>query len=161
MTLTELINTDFVFLKVDCASKDDLISKLVECIYGTGREFPFSQSDLLETIHKREQIGGTLLPSGLAIPHARIKDFEDFVFSLATPAQPLFHEGQEIRLASMMITSQSGGAWYLAVLAALTKTSRDAEFLSRLCGAETPEDFISILRERDPVLAIAGSESIP
>ena len=153
MTLTELLKPGLVFPKIICATKDELISKLVEQVYSTGQEFPLSQEDLLKTIYTREQIGGTLLPSGLSIPHARINDFEDFAFALATPAQPLFHEGQEIRLAAMMITSQSGGPWYLAVLAALTKISRDAEFLSRLSGAETPEDFISILRERNPELA--------
>jgi len=152
MTLTELIKPDLVFPKITCASKDDLISKLVECIYSTGREFPFSQKDLLETMYKREQAGGTLLPSGLSVPHARINGFEDFVFVLATPAEPLFHGGQEIRLAAMMITSQSGGR-YLAALAALTKISRDSGFLARLGGAENPEDFINILREHDPELA--------
>ena len=153
MTLTELIKPDLVFPKIVCASKDELISNLLRQIYNTGREFPLSLEELLETIYTREQIGGTLLPSGLSIPHARINGFGDFILALATPARPLFHEGQEIRLAAMMITSQSGGPWYLAVLAALTKISRDAEFLSRLSGAETPEDFISILRERNPELA--------
>jgi len=152
MTLTELITPELVFLKITCASKDELIDKLVKSVYRTGREFPFSQEDLLETIYTREQIGGTLLPSGLSVPHARLKDFEDFAFALATPAEPLFHEGQRINLAAMMITSQSGGPWYLAVLAALTKISRDSEYLSRLCGAENPEDFICILEERNSEL---------
>jgi len=152
MTLTELITPELVFPKVTCASKDELISKLAELIYNTGREFPLSREDLLETIYMREQIGGTLLPSGLSVPHARLKDFDDFVFALATPAQPLFHDGQEIYLAAMMITSQSGGPWYLSTLAALTKMSRDSNFLSRLGGAESPEDFIRILMERNPEL---------
>jgi len=153
MTLTELITPELIFPRITCASKDELISKLVEGIYNTGREFPLSQDDLLKTIYMREQIGGTLLPSGLSIPHARLKDFEDFVFALASPADPLFHEGQEIHLTAMMITSQSGGPWYLTVLAELTKASRDGEYLSRLSGAENPEDFLRILQERNAELA--------
>ena len=147
MTLTELLKPELIFPKTACASKDELIAKMLEGIYRAGQEFPLSREELLETIYTREQIGGTLLPSGLSIPHARINGFGDFVFALATPAQPLFHEGQEIRLTAMMITSQSGGR-YLAVLAALTKISRDAEFLSQLNEAETPEEFINMLRER-------------
>jgi len=153
MTLTELLRPELVFPKTACASKDDLIDKLVGLICDIDREFPFSREDLLKNIHRREQIGGTLLPSGLSIPHARLKDFDGFIFAMATPAEPLFHEEQEIRLASMMITSQSGGPWYLTVLAALAKISKDEAFFSRLCGAENMENFVSILRERDQELA--------
>jgi len=149
MTLTELLKTELIFPKIACTTKDELIAELVERIYDTDRELPLSKEELLETIYAREKIGGTLLPSGLSIPHARLKDFDGFVFALATPAQPLFFEGQEIRLAALMITSQSGGPWYLAALAKLTKISRDMEYLARLDAAENKEDFISILQERD------------
>jgi len=149
MTLAELLTPDLVFPRMDCASKDELLAKLLRQIYDTGRELPLSQQDMLETVYMREQIGGTLLPSGLLIPHARIGGFDDFVFAAATPARPLFHAGQEIHLAAMMITSQSGGVWYLSALAALTRISRDSEFFLRLCGAENPHDFINILKERD------------
>ncbi|MCL2380681.1 MAG: PTS sugar transporter subunit IIA [Treponema sp.] len=87
------------------------------------------------------------------MPHARLKGFEGFVFALSTPLEPLFHEGQEIRMTTMMITSQSGGPWYLATLAAMTKISRDEEYFSRLCRAESPQDVIGVLRERDAKLA--------
>jgi len=153
MNLLELIKPKMVFPKIACASKDELISKLLDQVYGADGDFPLSRPDLLKTIYIREKIGGTLLPSGLSIPHARLKDFEGFAFALATPAEPLIHEGQEIRLALMMITSQSGGPWYLAVLAALTRISKEEAYFSRLCGAENTEDFISILRERDSLLA--------
>ena len=149
MTLTELLKPELTFPKIACASKDDLINTLAEKLYTAGGEFPLSQKDLLATIHKRELIGGTLLPSGLSVPHARLKDFEGFALALASPAEALFHEGQEIHLAAMMITSQSGKPWYLAALAALTKISRDTSYFSRLCGAETAERFIAILKERD------------
>ena len=153
MTLTELIKPELIFTKIACTSKDELIAKLVERIYGTSLELPLSQRDLLETIYMREQIGGTLLPSGLSVPHARLKGFYGFIFALATPMEPLFHEGQEIRLAAMMITSLSGGPWYLPALAELTKISKDEDYFSRLCGAENPKDFTKILRERNLELA--------
>ena len=153
MTLTELLKPELIFPKIACASKDDLIAELVGQIYRTGQEFPLSREKLLETIYTRERIGGTLLPSGLSIPHARLKNFDNFVVALATPARPLFYAEQEISLVAMMITSQSGGPWYLAALAALTKISRDMEYMSRLSEARTPRDFIDVLQERDPRLA--------
>ena len=152
MTLVELIKPELIFTKIACVSKNDLIDKLVDGIYRAGLVFPITRQLLLETIRRREEIGGTLLPSGLSVPHARLGGFEGFVFAAATPAMPLFHNGQEIRLATMMITSQSGGPWYLEALAALTKLSRDVEYFTRLNKAQTPENFVDILKERSPLL---------
>jgi mannitol/fructose-specific phosphotransferase system IIA component (Ntr-type) len=142
-----------VLPKAVCGSKDELISILVDRVYTIGEEPPLPSKDMLKSIHIREEIGGTLLPSGLSVPHARVKDYEGFIIAMGTPAEPIFHEGLEIRMMALIISCQTGGPHYLTSLAALTKISRDAEYFSRLCKAEQPEDFISILRERDPELA--------
>ena len=154
MTLSELLKPELILPKIVCASKDELIAKLVDLVYNTGiPELPLPKEDLLKTITKREQIGGTLLPSGLSIPHARLQNFENFVLAFGIPAEPIFHEGIQIQLSALMITNQPGTPWYLPVLAVLTKISRDKEYFSRLCGAENPDDVVRILRERDPELA--------
>ena len=143
------MESDLVLPKMSCSSKDELISKLLECIYRTGRVLPLPQNEVLSKIQMREEIGGTLLPSGLSVPHARLKEYEGFILALGTPAVPILHEGIEIRLVALMISSQSGGLYYLPTLAALTKLSRDSEYFSRLGKAETAGDFIGILKERD------------
>ena len=139
--------------RVACTSRDELTSKLLEKIYSINSDLPLIHDDVLHAISMREQIGGTLLPSGLAVPHARLKNFEGFILAFGTPAEPLIHEGIEIRLMALMISSQSGVPWYLQVLAELTKLSRDGSFLSRLSAAETPAEFMSVFHERDPEIA--------
>jgi PTS system nitrogen regulatory IIA component len=152
MTLSELLKPELILTKADYASKDELISELVVRIYNTEPEIPFSSEDLLHTIQMREQIGGTILPSGLSVPHARLKNFEGFILALGLPAKPVFHDGFQIKMMSLMITSQSGGLYYLPTLAVLTKISRDNDFFSLLCGAEKAEDFIRLIREKDQEL---------
>ena len=153
MTLVELLRPELILTNAPCASKDDLIKSIVEKIYSADMAPPVSQDELLGAILKREQIGGTLLPSGLSVPHARLKDFEGFILALGTTMEPLFHEGTPLHLMALMISSQSGGPHYLPAVAALTKISRDAEFLSLLSKAENVEGFIDLMRERDQELA--------
>ena len=152
MTLVELIKPELILTNVHCASKDDLIRDIVEKIYSAGVVPPISQDVLLQAILKREQIGGTLLPSGLSLPHARLKDYDSFILALGTTKEPLFYEETQLRLMALMISSQTGGAHYLPAVAALTKISRDSEFLSRLGKAENTEDFIGLLKEKDQKL---------
>ena len=152
MTLSELLDIDLVLPGIDCASKDELISKLVERVFSTDRTPLLTQKEVLSKIHIREEIGGTLLPSGLSVPHARIDNYEGFVLAIGIPMKPIFHNEIQIRLMALMISSLSGAPYYLPTLAALTKNSRDGEYFSRLCGTENPEDFLSVLRERDQEL---------
>ena len=152
MTLVELLKPELILTNAVCASKDELISSIVEKIYSVGMGPPISQDVLFQAILKREEIGGTLLPSGLSVPHARLKDFEGFILALGTTMEPLFHEGTPLHLMALMISSQSGGPHYLPAVAALTKISRDAEFLSLLSRAENAESFIGLMKERDQQL---------
>jgi PTS system nitrogen regulatory IIA component len=153
MTLLELLEPELILTNAPCASKDDLIRGIVEKIYSAGMEPPISQDVLLHAILKREQIGGTFLPSGLSVPHARLKDFESFILAFGTTKEPLFYDGTQLRLMALMVSSQSGGIHYLPAIAALTKISRDGEFLSRLCKTENAENFISLMKEKDQELA--------
>jgi PTS system nitrogen regulatory IIA component len=149
MIFSEFIKKDLIQLKIPCTSKDDLILKLIEAVYETGQNIPISKNELTEKINTREKIGGTLLPSGLSIPHARLKGYEDFIIALGTPSTPLLHDELKVHLVALMVSSQSGGEHYLPTLAALTKLSRDEVFFLKLCDSDNTDDFIGILKERD------------
>ena len=154
MTLSQILKPELILTKVACASKDELLSILVERVYSLGLKTPISQEDLMQALLKREEIGGTLLPSGLIVPHARLKDHDDenFIIAMGIPLEPLFQDNQKIRMMALMVSSQLGGPYYLRSLAALTRISRDEEFFNRLCKAETPEDFLNLLNDKDTEL---------
>jgi len=153
MTLSELLEDDLVHLKMKCASKDELISALLEQVYRSERKPPFSEKDVMNKIQMREEIGGTLLPSGLSAPHARLKGYDGFIIAIGTPAEIISQENIQIKMMALMISSQSGGPYYLPTLASLAKLSRDGEYFSRLCKAESREVFFDILGERDAEFA--------
>ena len=153
MTLLDLVKPELVLPKMNCSSKNELIAKLIDQIYSTKHELPFPKEEVWNSIDIREQIGGTLLPSGLSVPHARLRDYDGIILAIGIPDEALFQGGHQIHMMALLITSQSGGQFYLPVLAALTKISKNTEFFSRLCGAVNSKDFINILRENNPELA--------
>jgi PTS system nitrogen regulatory IIA component len=152
MYLLDLLKPELMLIKADSESKDALIAEIAEKIYETHEDIPLAKEELLKAIDIREKIGGTTLPSGLSIPHSRMKDYDGIVIALGTTAKPIFNDGIQIRLMTLMLSSQTGGLYYLPAVAAFTKISRDEDYFSRLCGAENPDAFISILNERNPDL---------
>ena len=153
MNLSELIKPELILTKTSCASKDELITKLLDKVYDVHQDFSFPKNDVLGFLFNREHIGGTTLPSGLSVPHSRLGDFDGFIFALATPGAPIFHEGVQIRLMALMLSSLTGGPYYLPTVAALTKISMDGEYFQRLSGADNAGDFLSIINEKNLKIA--------
>ena len=149
MNLLELLKPELMIIRAGSTSKDALIAEIVDRIYDTYRDIPVPKEELLNSIDIREKIGGTVLPSGLSVPHSRLKDYDEIVIALATPAEPIFHDGTQIRLMTLMLSSQSGGPYYLPAVATFTKISRDEDYFNRLCEAENLTAFLRILRERN------------
>jgi len=149
MSLHNLLLPGLILPKVECDSKNQLISILADKIYDSDVSLPVSKSNLIKIIHAREEVGGTLLPSGLSVPHARLKDYNDFVIAIGIPARPVFSEGLQIRMMALMVSSNTGGPHYLKSLAELTKISRNKDEFFRLCSAESPEEILKILAEEN------------
>ena len=149
MSLCEIILPQLILPQAACKSKNDLIHTLVEKIYEAGIELPINQHSLIKTIHIREDIGGTLLPSGLSIPHARLKDYEGFVIAFGIPTKAIPQNGMQLRMMTLMISSSTGGPHYLKSLAALTKISRDKVYFEKLCSVKSTEEFLEVLKESE------------
>ena len=149
MVLTKFLLPDLILIKASCTSKDDLISILIDRVYSVGLKLPLKREDLIKTIQAREEMGGTLLPSGLAIPHARLNAYEDFIVAIGIPAKAIYLEDHQIQMMALMISSQTGGSRYLNTLAELSKISRREDYFASLCEAENPEAFMDLLGEWD------------
>ena len=129
-----------------------MIEKLLDYLYATDKAPSIPKDDVFSSILLREKIGGTIIPSGLSVPHSRHNDFDGFIVVLGTPGAQIFQDGFEIRLMALMLSSPGGGPYYLPTVSSLTRLSMDKDFFSSLCGAKTPEDLLDMIRGRDLVL---------
>ncbi|GHV80094.1 hypothetical protein AGMMS49944_18850 [Spirochaetia bacterium] len=146
MKLSSLIHPDLVLLKRPGRTRDELLDEMIRELYRPGKRFPIPEKTLRDVIADRENLGGTLLPSGLAIPHARLEDFDDFIIVIGIPTSPIQAEGEPAtHMMALMLTSLSASTQYLNTLAALAKISQGPLF-PKLCGAVNPNAFIEILK---------------
>jgi PTS system nitrogen regulatory IIA component len=123
-----------------------LTDTLVSLLYREGR-LVLPALKVREELTRREELRGTVLPSGLAIPHARIQGFDDLLIAVGIPDAPIPTEEGNIRMMVLFLTSPSGSPLYLNSLSAFVKLSEDTAFFGRLCAA-SPLEFLRILRER-------------
>ncbi|MDR3341671.1 MAG: CBS domain-containing protein [Treponema sp.] len=149
MKLSSLLIPELVLLKKPGKTKEVLLDELIRSLYRTRQPIPVPEAEVRRAVLDREQLGETVFESGLAIPHARLPQFNDFFIVIGVPEVPVVYEHIPIRMMILMLTSQSGSTVYLNALAAFVKLSQDTELFARLCSVAEPQDFIQILKDRN------------
>ena len=142
MKLTSLINPEYVEPDLAVDTLDQAIERIVDAFHG---DYHFTQSreEILTAIREREQLGGTRLESGLALPHARFEGFNDVLVGICRPRQPIETPDGTIRLVIVLLTEKSASNLYLQTIAAFARVSQKEELFARICAATSRKELIS------------------
>jgi PTS system nitrogen regulatory IIA component len=110
--------------------------------------------DALKRISERQSLGGTTFDSGIAIPHARIPDFKDFIIAVVVPKKPVCLEATPcdeekfVRIVFLVLLSQTASSIYLNTLSKLMVASQDEAVMGALLKAESPSHFVDVFEKK-------------
>ncbi len=145
MNLSNLIDPKLVQLGVDVGTIDAAIEKAIDNISNV-YSHEIHRDDILARIRERQNLGGTSYASGIAIPHARIPSFNDFLIAVVVPRKPISEqiEGKsvQIKIIYVILISNSVSTLYLNTLSTLIASSQDTAFVNKLLSAETGIRFV-------------------
>ena len=149
MQLASLLTPGLIFLKRSYDGKDEMIEDLVRELFRTRYKITCTEEEVKTALREREDLGGTVFPTGLAVPHARLNDFDDILIAVCVPSKPVSAKGMYIRLMVLVLTGHETSNLYLNTLAAFSKISSETQYFEQLITAETPQSFIQILKKRN------------
>jgi PTS system nitrogen regulatory IIA component len=149
MQLSSLLTPGLVFLRRDYGSKDEIIDELVREVFRTRYKITCKAEEVKAAIRERESLGGTIFSTGLAVPHARLENFNDILIIVCVPAVPVPFEDTNIRIMVLVLTGSAASTIYLNTLAAFVKISMDKEYFEKLLASPSPQSFIQLLKERN------------
>ncbi|MBI9108928.1 MAG: CBS domain-containing protein [Spirochaetales bacterium] len=138
MKLSSLIEKDFILVNQNVTTREEAIEVSLNALFDKKR-LSIDKKRLISEINQRDELGGTVFPTGLAIPHARVKDYGDLSIMICIPEKPIVINDIEVRCFVIMLTSTAVSNLYLQVLASFTKLSMDEEYFSRLIAAKNAE----------------------
>ena len=142
MKLSSLIEKDLILVNAAVKTREDAVRLSLDRLFEK-KKISFDKEAVFEEINARDKLGGTVFKTGLAIPHARIKDYGDLSIVVCIPKEPVLVDKQQVQCFVVMLTSLAVSNLYLQVLATLAKTSQDKDFFKELTSASTPEAVIS------------------
>jgi PTS system nitrogen regulatory IIA component len=144
MLLSDLLQPSHIHLRRDIDSKDEAIDHLIGHFLKSSST-RLDRATVRAAIDAREELGGTAFPTGIAVPHGRLADFDDLLIGICVPLRPVPIQGIPARMIVLMLTSKAGSPVYLNTLAAWLKLSQDAALFGRLVGARNAHEFIDIV----------------
>jgi Kef-type K+ transport system membrane component KefB/mannitol/fructose-specific phosphotransferase system IIA component (Ntr-type) len=108
--------------------------------------------DVTRAVLAREEMMGTGLGHGIAVPHARLPALADPVVVVGVTRLGVDFEGvdeEPVRLIFLILTAESDPAAQLQILAAIGKLSHNPAMLHDVMAAQTSAELLGALRVAD------------
>jgi nitrogen PTS system EIIA component len=131
------------FLKAE--TRDEAIKELVEA----GSAAIPEKGAFLEAVIARENVVSTGIGMGLAIPHARLASFEDFVIVVGIQRKGISWDaldGAPVKLIFLVGGPDDRQTDYLQLLSALTSSVKEEERRKQLLTLDDPESIVDLFR---------------
>jgi mannitol/fructose-specific phosphotransferase system IIA component (Ntr-type) len=148
MQLISLLEPKLIYFDTNSDSKTDALKIMVDLIC-KHYETPRCRDDLFELVLKREQESSTVYPTGLAIPHVRIDNFDDTVICACIPRKPITENGQLIKIIFLIITDNSSAKLYLNIVSALIRMSRDSAVMAQILAQKDGHGVYHVIKQED------------
>lgn len=146
VNVLDYIDPKLIVLLSD-TQRDDALKSLVSLAYREGK-IPEAES-FYQAILEREKIVTTGIGMGVAVPHAKLQNYDRFFITIGILSEGI--EWLSLDEAPVKIILMIGGpddkqTEYLQILSGLTRLVKDEECRKRLLKAQTPDEVIKIFQ---------------
>ena len=158
MQLCLYLTPESIVAPIKGETKDAIIKELVEQLVERHR-LP-NADEVLFAVQDREKTSSTFLPSGIAIPHARVGEVSDIVVALGVTPAPITDnstssDGLSARIFCLFLspTRDKEFGRHLKLLARISAVFSDPEFIESIAGMSNSKDIFEALQRRERALA--------
>ncbi len=151
MIITPLLRLEAATTNLGSRTKDSTLRELVALAEKTG--LVLNSQELVEAVLHREELFSTALEGGIAIPHPR----RPLPYAIAAPILAVAKTTQGIAFGApdggltdlFFLTASQDDRHHLHILARLCRILYEEDFAARLREAETPQEMIELLKDRE------------
>jgi len=148
--LSELLTPDRVRIPLRSTTKDDLLGELVGVVAEAAQVR--DADDVLRAVREREEVLSTGIGNGVAIPHGKSAAVRDLILAAGVTEHGVDFEaldGQPVRLFFLLVGPEEAAGQHVKALSRISRLLRRDSFRTRLIGARSSEEFLSIIAEAE------------
>ncbi|MBN1501012.1 MAG: CBS domain-containing protein [Spirochaetes bacterium] len=146
MKLVSILNPDLICIGENLKSQEEVISLFSEKFYSHYKA-NIAEQKIKNAINDREKLGSTIFPTGMAIPHGRLENFDDLIIGICIPENPIKVDETDIRIFITILCSQKGSTLYVQTLAAFSKIAMDPVFFDKLVSCRSSKELFELCED--------------
>lgn len=154
MKLSSYLNSKTVFLDLEEENIEEIIKEMVKKISKSEESLRGKEREIAEAVLKREREVSTAIGSGIAIPHARIDSFNDFIISIALLKKPISmniagtNKEDKIEFVVLIISDVLKNKNILKTMSAISKMAlKNPVLLEKMKKSSTANEVIKNFEE--------------
>ena len=141
-------------IKPDLAAvdKQGVIEELVASLVSVGAVDASEQSNIVEAVLKREELGSTGIGRGVAVPHTKHASVDQLIGTVGISAEGVdFNslDGRRVQLFFLLVSPPDRPGDHLRALENISRQLRDETFCRFLKQSKTTADITQLLEEAD------------
>jgi nitrogen PTS system EIIA component len=132
---------------IDASNRDESLKYLIDLLHQNGKLS--DPAAFYQAIIDREKIVSTGIGMGVAIPHAKLPDFDDFFIAIGILQKGLDWkalDGAPVRVVIMIGGPDDKQTEYLQMLSKLTLAIKDEQRRKKLLTLNSPTDIIELFK---------------
>lgn len=156
MKFSNYLNPDYIFINLKATTKEEIIMEISEKIAEKNDYFFERKEEILKSILKREEEISTCMGEGVFIPHARIKDFNDFIIAIATTKEKVeaeiggTHQKDTIKIVFYIVSDVLRNKNILKSMSAISKIAlRHPDIIEKIKNLKDGREIIELLKCED------------
>lgn len=158
MNLINVLRPECIRAQSESGSRDEILAAIAQLAKQSPLLNNIDESTILKGLTDREELSTTGFGDGIAIPHCRLDDVEDFVVGvLSVPGGVDFSamDDQPVKLFVFIVAPASGSNDHIKVLSAISQVLNVPDHVAEMLNAPTSEvlaeNFLRHVRdEADP-----------
>ncbi|MBP6467214.1 MAG: PTS sugar transporter subunit IIA [Fusobacteriaceae bacterium] len=155
MKLSSYLDEKFIFEDVDGENLDQVIKNVVKELSKCDKLINRNKEMVEEALLKREHEISTAIGNGIAIPHARICEYDDVSVVIAKLAKPIdaeisaLHSNDKVDLIFMIIAGKTKNKRVLKLMSSISILAQNVEFLDKIRKEKNIKDIIEIIENNE------------
>lgn len=156
MKFSNYLDEKLIFMNVEGSSMNEIIRNIIEKLAKSEKIVNERKCEILKSILKREEEISTAIGKNVAVPHARIENFNDLIVVLATVKEPYAvniastSKVDKVKIVFLIISDILKNKNILKILSAISKlATKNENFANNIKEKESNYDIMKYIKEHD------------
>lgn len=156
MKFSSYLNPKYIFTELKANTKEEIIIEISNKIAEESSYFNQRKDEIIESVLKRENEISTCMGEGVFLPHARLRDFDDFIIAVAILKNEVegeiaaTHQKDMIKVVFFMVSDVLKNKNILKSMSVVSKIAlRHPEILQEIKNEKNPKKIIELMTSED------------